>query len=208
MTRWPYLVAIALTVACRDRASAPSPGSAPSAVEATPPAEPEHPLSRDPIYELDLALTNQRGAPIPLSIWRGHPTVISMFYGTCTVACPRLFDEVQRFEAGLSPAQRADLRVLLVSFDPARDTPARLTALAGEHHLDDRRWQLATAPDPVLRELAAVLGIRYRVLDSGEFFHTSVQTLVDRDGRPLARVEGLGRSAQPLIEALAALPSP
>ena len=42
------------------------------------------------IYELGLGLTDMRGASIQLDIGRGHPTVISMFYGSCTTACPAI----------------------------------------------------------------------------------------------------------------------
>ena len=198
-----------LGAACRGRSDAPARGEgtpvarAGDAAEARPP-DPEHPLSKESIYDLDLALTNQRAEAVSLAVHRGHPTIVSMLYASCSVACPRLIDEVKAFEAALPPAQRDDLRVLLVSFDPARDTPARLAELAAQHRVALDRWQLATAPDPELRELAAVLGIRYRVLDSGEYFHTSVVTLLDRDGRPIARVEGLGRSAKPLTDAMAA----
>ena len=40
--------------------------------------------------------------------------------------------------------------------------------------------------------LASVLGMRYRKLPSGEFFHTSPIVALDAEGRPLARTGGLG----------------
>jgi protein SCO1/2 len=139
------------------------------------------------IYELDIALHDAAGDTVRLDVDRGHTTLVSMFYGSCAAACPALIDEVGRI---LDAAP--DTRVLLVSFDPARDTPARLRDLAREHHLD-ARWTLAAAADP--RPLAAVLGIKYRALANGEFFHSSVLTALDPDGRPLARMDGLGNHA-------------
>lgn len=148
------------------------------------------------MYELALPLTSQTGAAIRLDVDRGHPTLVSMFYGSCTAACPALIDRVGRTLEQAPP----DTRVLLVSFDPARDTPARLAELAREHHLDSR-WTLAAASPTDARTLAAVLGIKYRVLQNGEFFHTSVVTALDANGATLARAEGLGDSPA-LVEAL------
>ncbi len=110
-----------------------------------------------------------------------------MFYGSCAAACPALIGAVDN----MLPQMPPETRVLLVSFDPARDTPARLRELVAQHRLD-ARWTLAAASDLDARTLAAVLGIRYRVLASGEFFHTSAIIALDRDGRPTARVDGLG----------------
>lgn len=150
------------------------------------------------LYDLQLPLTAQTGAAIRLDVDRGHPTLVSMFYGSCAAACPALIDRIGRT---LDEAHAADARVLLVSFDPARDTPAHLAALAREHHLDSR-WTLAAASPTDARTLAAVLGIKYRVLQDGEFFHTSVVVALDRDGATLTRAEGLGDSPA-LVDAIA-----
>jgi protein SCO1/2 len=77
-----------------------------------------------------------------------------------------------------------------------------LRALSRTHRLDNR-WTLAAASDADARMLAAVLGIRYRAVAGGQFVHTSVIVALDRDGRTLARLDGLG-DATPLVEALAA----
>ncbi len=149
------------------------------------------------LYELALPLTSQSGSAIRLDVDRGHPTLVSMFYGSCTAACPALIDRISRT---LDEAKARDARVLLVSFDPARDTPDKLAVLAREHHLD-ARWTLAAASPEDARTLAAVLGIKYRVLQDGEFFHTSVVVALDGSGATLARAEGLGDSPA-LVEAL------
>jgi protein SCO1/2 len=50
---------------------------------------------------------------------------------------------------------------------------------------------LARAEESDVRELAAVLGIRYRQLPSGVFSHSAVITLLDADGIVRARTENL-----------------
>ncbi|MBK7073232.1 MAG: SCO family protein [Myxococcales bacterium] len=159
------------------------------------------PLGNGSIYDLELTVRTADGASVPLASLAGAPAVITMFYATCPAACPRLIDDLKGIEQDLDAATRARVRFVLVSFDPARDTPAKLRELAGERQLGPG-WLLTAADDGAARELAAALGIKYRALDSGEFFHTSVLTVLDDTGRPRARVEGLGRGHDAVLAAL------
>jgi protein SCO1/2 len=154
------------------------------------------------IYDLAVHLSDDTGAVRALEDFRGHPVLITMFYGSCASACPLLTSDLKRIEKELPERARAKLRVLMVSFDAARDTPAVLGRLKKERSMDPARWTLASAPDDEARELAGVLGIRYRKLDNGEFFHSSVIVLLDEEGRPAVRLEGLGSDASPILAAL------
>lgn len=162
------------------------------------------PLPDDSIYQLETALETHTGATTTLAVHRGHPTIVSMFYANCPMACPMLIQEVQRLEAGLSEDDRAELRVLLVSLDPGRDTPELMSGVVQTHQLDAGRWTLARpADEAAVREVAAVLGIQYRALADGEMNHSSILTLVDRQGRIQARIDGLGHDHAPILEKLA-----
>jgi protein SCO1/2 len=165
-----------------------------------------HPIARSSsLYALHPKLVDQGGHAISLDLFRGHPVLVTMFYGSCRFACPMLISEVRRIEASLPPAARADLRVLLVSFDPERDTPAALRAIADRMALDTSRWRIATAPDDDVRVLAAALGIQYRRLDNGEFMHSSVITALGRDGTPAAREDGIGEPDDSMRDEVLAL---
>lgn len=155
-----------------------------------------------PLYDLDLALVDQDGKKLGLDAFRGHRVLVSMFYASCPYACPTLISDIRRLERRLSPAARADLRVLLVSFDPERDTPSALLELMKTRDLDRSRWALCTTSPDSTRDLAAVLGIKFRKLANGGFNHTSLITVVDRDGTVLAHSEGLGGDNDDLALAL------
>ncbi len=58
---------------------------------------------------------------------RGHPVLIAMFNATCPDACPLLIADLQRIEGELPSRIKADLRIVLVSLDPERDTPDALS---------------------------------------------------------------------------------
>jgi len=143
-------------------------------------------LPTNSIYQLHAQLTTQSAATVGLDVYRGSPTLISMFYGSCPAACPMLITAMQVYESHLDPAARARLRVLLVSFDASRDTPQHLDSVATLHHADPKRWTFASASDSDARKIAAVLGISYRRLPNGEFDHSLLITLLDSEGRIVA----------------------
>lgn len=140
-------------------------------------------LPGNSLYQLEIGLVSQDGQPRTLARYRGQPTMISMFYGSCPRVCPLLIANIRRMEQQLPERERGRLRVLLVSLDPDRDSPDKLLELARRHQADLSRWTLARADEADVRKLAAALGIRYRQLPDGEFNHSTVISLLDAEGR-------------------------
>jgi protein SCO1 len=142
-------------------------------------------LPADSLYHLRAHVVVQTGERVGWDLDRGHPTLVSMFYGTCPAACPMLITSMQVYESNLDSASQSRLRVLLVSFDAAHDTPPKLESLARLHRTDPARWTFASAPEADARKIAAVLGFRYRHLPDGSFDHSLLITLLDPQGRVL-----------------------
>ena len=155
------------------------------------------PLPGDSVLRVPATFKDQDGKAFTLAQRRGGAQLVTMFYSSCPYACPLIIDTGKGIDHALSPAERAKLRVLLLSLDPARDTPAALSALATKRKIDRARWTLGTTDEGGVRQTAAALGIRYRKLANGEFNHSSVMILLDKDGRVLARSEKLGAKADP-----------
>src|SRR5687767_7589029 len=97
-----------------------------------------HADSPGSIYNLKVTLTDANGAQHGLDMHRGHPVLVTMFYGSCPMACPLLIDTMRAAERAASPADRQQLRLLLISIDPERDTVPNLSALATSRKLDSR----------------------------------------------------------------------
>lgn len=146
--------------------------------------------------------TDSEGVARALADLRGRPSVVAMMFTHCTYACPRLLADLQRLEQQLSPAERSGMRFLLFSMDPARDTPVRLRDYRGERELAAAHWKLLTSNLDAVRELAAVLGVRYKQLPSGDFAHSNVYFVLDADGVVVHRQEGFGSDPAPAITAL------
>lgn len=143
-------------------------------------------LPGESVYQLEAQITTQRGLHAGLDLDRGHPTLIAMFYGSCPAACPMLIDAMQAYEGELDGAGRARLRVLLVSFDAARDTPQQLERIARLHRADPLRWTFASTTERDTRRIAALLGVSYRRLPDGDYEHSLLITLLDGEGRIVA----------------------
>ncbi len=144
-------------------------------------------LPGDSLYQLPLTLRTAGGQALKIGDLRGQPLVVTLFYSRCTSVCPLLTSQVQRVINALSPAERRQIRILMVSFDSLRDTPEALTAFKEEHHIQDANWIIAGASASDVRALAAALGIRYRELADHTFNHSAIISVTDRDGTVRAR---------------------
>jgi protein SCO1/2 len=183
LTTLPFLAAMALFAG----ASAP-------ARESDPPTS---------LYRFDAKLDDQSGKAVGLDVHRGHPVLVTMFYGSCPATCPLIIDTLRATERAVAPARRGDLRVLMISIDPRRDTPAALAQLAQTRRIDTARWTLASTDAATVRTLAALLNVQYRELPDGEFSHSTVIALLSPAGEIEARTSLLGAADEALVARLA-----
>ncbi len=155
------------------------------------------PVPADSVYQVDANLTRAGGGPVSWRSLRGTPRVVTMFYSTCRAVCPLIVESARAVQRSLPEADRAHMGFVLVTMDPARDTPETLAKVQRERHLDAANWLLLQPAAADVRTLAAILGVRYRALADGEFNHTTTLVLLDADGRVLARTEKIGGAGDP-----------
>ena len=155
------------------------------------------------LFELRAAFTDASGHERHLEEWAGQPFVVSMIYTSCKSVCPRIAADLTTLDRALPQDRRARTRFVLVSLDPARDTPAALAAFARTHKLDER-WTLLAAGEDDMRTLAAILGVRFRPDGEGEIAHSAIIAVADAHGVIRFRRQGLDTGPAPLVHALAA----
>ena len=73
----------------------------------------------------DFRLRDQDGEPATMAQYRGRPVAVTFVYSTCEDTCPALVDQVR----GALDDSGADVPLLAVSVDPARDSAAQRAAL-------------------------------------------------------------------------------
>ncbi|MEU1189286.1 SCO family protein [Streptomyces sp. NPDC005859] len=80
-----------------------------------------------PFTKPDLALTDTQGKSYDLrKETAGHPTLIYFGYTNCPDVCPLTMSNIAVAKKQLSKAEQDELRVVFVTTDPDRDTPAAL----------------------------------------------------------------------------------
>jgi protein SCO1/2 len=158
-------------------------------------------LPGDSLYRLNPLLTDQDGHAFALGTLQGAPVLVSMFYSSCEMVCPVLFETVAQTVKSLPAPARDRIRILMVTFDPERDTVAVLKETA-EKHSCDQHWSIVRGSPADVRQIAAALGVQYRRLASGEFNHSTSVLLLDAQGRITRRSGSLGAVDPALVTAL------
>ena len=158
-------------------------------------------LPGDSIYQLPAALVDQDGKPFELASLRGTPVLVSMYYSSCQMVCPMIFETIHMILRALPAAELDVMRVLMVTFDPERDTVPVLKKTAQDRNCD-AHWTLARSDATTARKIAATLGIQYRRLADGEFNHSTVILLLDREGRIAARTGKLGAADPAFVKSV------
>lgn len=156
----------------------------------------------DSIFNINDVWTSSEGKPVQLSQLNGKPTVIAMVYTSCQYVCPMIVSDMQRIEKSLSKAENSKVNYAVFSFDPERDTPAKLKEFASAHKISPDNWTLATSNATSVRKLAVVLGIKYKKDKSGDFDHDAVIAILDSDGVIKYQQNSVGKN---MDEATAAL---
>ena len=186
--------------AAGDAAAADATTAAPAATAsvAAPAAAPAATAAGDgfSLYDLPSAWRDQRGADVRLASLAGRVRVVAMVYTSCQATCPLILGDLKRIEASLPADRRADVGFVLVSIDPERDSPERMAQWAARTQLDPARWTLLAGGGAEVRELAAVLGVRYQQQADGELAYTNAITVLDAAGAVAHQQLGLGAAAR------------
>jgi protein SCO1/2 len=144
--------------------------------------EAAQPVSGASIYNLASRWTDQDGKTVDLKSLSGRPLVAAMAYTSCKDICPLIVANMVAIEKAAQAKNLHAVRYIFFSLDSALDTPARLKAYAEERGLDPQDWTLFNGDAKAVRDLAAVLGVRYRRDDQGGFDHASVISLLNDKG--------------------------
>mgnify|MGYP001563005891 CR=1 FL=1 len=146
------------------------------------------------LYQISALLEEQNGKKIPFEHFSKKPVIISMFYSSCQYSCPLLIQNIKSIENKMSKQARKHIQFLLVSFDPERDNQQKLKEIMKKHHLSESHWTLARTSHDKIREIANVLGFSYRKLDNGDYNHSFIISLLNKEGELVIQSEGLKNS--------------
>lgn len=145
--------------------------------------------------DLEFVLTGPDGEPVEASSLQGKPVLLFFGFTNCPDICPTTLTRLSVLLKQLGSGAD-DIRVLLVSVDPDRDTPAvmkRYTASFGP-------WLLGlTGPEEDLDRLRETYGV-YAAMESSDskgtynVMHSTVVFAFDANGRARLLISDLGDS--------------
>ena len=161
------------------------------------------PLPAASLYQLEVGFTDDTNRPVKLVELRGRPVAITMFFSSCTYACPLIVQDLTRLREKLPADIRDHALLVLVSFDTERDTPAALHAFRDARKLD-AQWLLLRGNDDSVRELAALLGVKFKREADGQFAHSNLVAILSADGEIVHQRTGLRGGIDEAAAALAA----
>ncbi|ANE43041.1 SCO family protein [Deinococcus puniceus] len=129
--------------------------------------------------------TDQDGRPFAFTP-AADKKVTALFFGFthCPNICPLSLAYLDKVRLSLTPAEQAQFQVVLVSVDPARDTPERLR----EYVTFFGKAQGVWIPEPALSRVAREYGASYQKADiktarEYQINHTTATYLIDAEGR-------------------------
>jgi protein SCO1/2 len=133
----------------------------------------------------DFRLIDEQGKIVSSADLRGKVVALNFIYTRCPLpdVCPRLSAAFALLQKRL---QSRDVVLLSITVDPDYDTPSVLAEYARRWGAVSPRWRFLTGD---VAPVAALFGEVYWS-DEGSIGHNSTTSVIDRDGRLAASVEG------------------
>jgi len=153
------------------------------------------------VYQLVSKWIEDNGRGLRLATLEGNMQLLALIYTTCEGSCPITVKSMQMFSRNLPADILGRIRFLLVTVDPENDTLAVLRKYRRDMKLD-RQWKLLRGSADDVRELAAVLGFNYEQIESGQFAHSNLVTVLDERGEIVHQQNDFASDAKPVIEAI------
>ena len=163
---------------------------------------PEADITDASLYQLESVWTNDADEQTHLGVLQGRAQVVAMFFANCNYACPIIIHDMKRIESALPETARAETGFTLITFDLARDTPEVLRAYRVAHQLPADRWTLLRGGADDTLELAALLGVKYKQEANGQFAHSNLITLLNREGEIIDQIVGLNQNIDEAVARL------
>jgi protein SCO1/2 len=135
------------------------------------------------VAEVALPLADGTG-DVPATAPSGGLRIVYFGYTSCPDVCPTTMSDVKAALAELSPEDAARVQVIMVTIDPDRDVPEKLSAYV-QTFIEDGQASRVTDP-AALEAAAAAFGAQYevRTADDGEIevSHSADLYVVDDAG--------------------------
>ena len=154
-------------------------------------------------------LTDQDGNERALEDWRGQVVLLDFIFTRCPGPCPILTGLHVKLQRELSPELRARARLVSISLDPLRDTPAVLREYAKTRGADLANWSFLTGAPEAVDAVLKSYGVGSIRTPDGQIEHVVATFLINGNGQIARRYIGLdGHDPKELLRDITRLAAP
>ncbi|CAM3639581.1 SCO family protein [Marinicrinis lubricantis] len=131
-------------------------------------------------------LTDTEGNTVSLDNTNGKARLVYFFFSTCPDVCPPTTQVLSKVQEELKKEEAFgdETAILQITFDPENDTVERLKEFSSYFDADYSGWHFLRSDDQqYLLDLAKGYGVGVQKTEQGDYAHTNVYVLVDKEGK-------------------------
>ena len=129
----------------------------------------------------EFALLNQDGNRFESTKLHGKVVVLNFIFTTCTDVCPLFTANLAQLQRTLKD-QTGNVFFVSITTDPEVDLPKVLKSYAQRYGADFQNWAFLTGSEAQLKQVWNGFGVRVIKKGRGLVQHTSLTTVIDRQG--------------------------
>jgi protein SCO1 len=126
-------------------------------------------------------LLNQEGNRFDSTTLRGKVVVLNFVFTTCTDVCPLFTANFAQLQRTLKN-EHANVFLVSITTDPEVDSPNVLKSYAQRYGADFQNWAFLTGSESQLKQVWKGFDVRVIKKGRGLVQHTSLTTVIDRQG--------------------------
>ena len=130
----------------------------------------------------DLTLINQDGERFDSKKLRGKVVAVDFIFTTCADVCPIFTANFAQLQRALRNDSTTGVFFVSITTDPEVDAPKVLKSYAQRYGADFHNWALLTGKERHLKQAWNGFGVRVIRKGRGLIQHTSLTTVIDREG--------------------------
>jgi protein SCO1 len=155
------------------------------------------------VLSLETKWRAEDGSRVSLSSMKGKTYALTFVYTSCAGSCPLTTRKLKRLDEALVKAGKP-LDLIVVSLDPAHDTPEALVAYRARYGLEEsKRFRILVGDDAQVRTLTMLLEFKYtRNPESGVIMHDNAVFLIGPDGSVRTSMSSLDQAMDEFVGAV------
>jgi protein SCO1 len=127
-------------------------------------------------------LLNQEGNRFDSTTLRGKVVVLNFIFTTCTDVCPLFTANFAQLQRTLKNEHAGNVFLVSITTDPEVDSPKVLKSYAQRYGADFQNWAFLTGTEAQLKQVWKGFDVRVIKKGRGLVQHTSLTTVIDRQG--------------------------